>query len=113
MSNANRRQFLKLGLGVAAVPLAAKMASAGGHLTHVVEIKGGQFSPSTLEMKAGDRVQFVNLDRAPHTATADNGAFDTGRLGRGDDATIRITEAGNYSYFCAVHPNMKGRIVAS
>jgi plastocyanin len=113
MTNANRRQFLKLSLGVAAVPLAAKMASAGGHLTHVVEIKGHKFSPATLEMKAGDRVQFVNLDGAPHTATADNGAFDTGRLGKGEEATIRITEAGSYSYFCAVHPAMKGSVIAS
>ena len=113
MTNANRRQFLKLSLGVAAVPLAAKMASAGGHLTHVVEIKGHKFSPSTLEMKAGDRVQFVNLDGAPHTATADKGGFDTGRLRKGADATIRITDAGEYSYFCAVHPSMKGKIIAS
>ena len=113
MKNANRRQFLKLSLGAAAIPLAAKVASAGGHATHVVEIKGHKFSPATLEMKAGDRVQFINLDGAPHTATANNGSFDTGRLGRGNDATIRVTDAGEHSYFCAVHPSMKGKIIAS
>ena len=113
MKNANRRQFLKLGLGAVALAGAAKMASAGGHATHVVEIKGHKFSPATLRMKAGDRVQFINMDRAPHTATAERGGFDTGRLGRGGDATVRITEAGEYSYFCAVHPSMKGKIVAS
>ena len=113
MTNASRRQFLKLTLGVAAVPLAAKMATAGGHAVHLVEIKGGKFSPATLEMKAGDRVQFVNLDGAPHTATADSGAFDTGRLRKDQDATVRIAEKGEHSYFCAVHPRMKGKIIAS
>ena len=112
MKNANRRQFLKFGLGVMAVPLAAKMATAGGHKTHVVEIKGHKFRPATLEMKAGDRVQFVNLDSAPHTATANGGAFDTGRLKKGQDATIQMS-AGEHSYFCAVHPRMKGKIIAS
>lgn len=113
MKNANRRQFLKLSLGVAAVPLAAKMAAAGGHKVHVVEIKGNKFSPRTLEMEAGDRVQFINMDRAPHTATANNGAFDTPRLKRGEDSTVQIKQAGEYSYFCKVHPSMKAKIIAS
>jgi plastocyanin len=110
----NRRQFLKLSLlGVAAATLAAKTADAGGHKTHVVEIKGHKFSPATLEMQSGDSVKFINLDSAPHTATADNGAFDTGMLKKGDEATLKITKAGNHSYFCAVHPSMKGKVVAS
>lgn len=113
MKNANRRQFLKLSLGVAALPLAASMAKAGGHKTHVVEIKGHKFSPATLEMEAGDRVQFINLDGAPHTATANNGAFDTGRLNKGEEATVQITKSGSHSYICAFHPSMKGKVVAS
>lgn len=113
MSDTNRRQFMKLGLGLAALPLAASVADAASHAVHVVEIKGHKFSPATLEMKVGDRVQFVNLDRAPHTATANKGAFDTGRLGKGDDSTIKITKEGEYSYFCAVHPSMKGKIIAT
>ena len=112
MTTANRRHFLKLGLGALTLPLAARIAQAGGHATHVVEIKGHKFSPATLRMKAGDRVQFVNLDGAPHTGTATNGAFDTGRLRKGQDATVQITAKGQHSYFCAVHPRMKGKIIA-
>jgi plastocyanin len=112
MKNADRRQFLKMGLGIIAVPLAAKMASAASHATHVVEIKGHKFNPATLTMQAGDKVQFINMDGAPHTATADNGAFDTGRLKKGQDATVQIKTAGTHSYFCAVHPSMKGKVVA-
>ena len=113
MTYANRRQFLRLGLGVAAVTLAAKTATAGGHKTHVVEIKGHKFSPATLEMEAGDRVQFINLDGAPHTATANNGAFDTGRLNKGEEATVQVAKSGSHGYVCAFHPSMKGQVVAT
>ena len=112
MSNSNRRQFLKLGLGLAAVPLAAQMAGAAGHAVHVVEIQGHKFSPATLKMKAGDRVQFINLDRAPHTATDRGGAFNTGRLNKGEESTLQITKAGEFDYFCEFHPGMKGKIIA-
>lgn len=113
MKNANRRTFLKLGLTALAVPMAAKMAAAGGHKTHVVEIKGHKFSPASLKMEAGDKVQFINMDGAPHTATATNGAFDTGRLNKGDDGVVEIKSGGIYDYFCAFHPGMKGKIAAS
>lgn len=114
MKTANRRQFLKLGLGVAAtLPALASAATAGGHKTHQVEISGHKFSPATLKMEAGDKVVFVNLDGAPHTATAENGAFDTGRLNRGEDATITVEKTGTHSFFCKFHPGMRGQIVAS
>ena len=113
MTNSNRRSFLKLGLTALAVPMAAQMAFAGGHKVHVVEIKGHKFSPASLKMEAGDKVQFINMDGAPHTATATNGAFDTGRLNKGDDNVVEISSAGTYDYFCAFHPGMKGKIAAS
>ncbi len=113
MTKTNRRQFLKIGLGAVAVPLVASAAKAAGHAVHVIEIKGHKFSPSSLEMEAGDSVQFVNLDGAPHTGTDKGGKFNTGRLNRGDDKTIKITAKGTYNYFCEFHPGMTGRIVAS
>ena len=114
MKTANRRQFLKLGLGVAAtVPVLALTAEAGGHKTHQIEISGHAFKPAKLEMQAGDKVTFVNLDGAPHTATAANGAFDTARLNRGDDATITVEKTGTHNFFCKFHPGMRGQIVAS
>lgn len=113
MENQARRNFLKLSLGLAALPVLASAAKAAGHATHTVEIKNGKFSPASLKMEAGDRVNFINLDGAPHTATANDGSFDTGRLTKGQEATIQITSAGTHGYFCAVHPRMKGTIVAS
>ena len=113
MIKTTRRGALKLGLASLAIPFTAGTAKAASHAVHVVQIRNMAFQPSTLQMQAGDRVTFVNMDAAPHTATADNGSFDTGRLGRGDEATLQIVSAGTYSFFCAVHPTMRGQIIAS
>lgn len=111
----SRRTVLSL---AAAAPFAlsgVRSASAASHAgaTHHVEIKGFGFHPASIEVKAGDTIMFTNNDSAPHTATADSGAFDTGRLKRGESAKVVISEAGTHSYFCALHRSMKGAIVAS
>ena len=106
-----RRTALRLGASLAALPLAAKMASADGHAaSHTVEIRDFSFSPENLTIGAGDSVTFVNMDSAPHTATADNGGFDTGTLSKGQKTTLKFPSKGKFSYFCAIHPNMKGSI---
>lgn len=104
-----RRTFLKLaGLGLVTAPVLANAAT-----THTVTITNFSFTPATLTVAAGDTVVFTNEDRAPHTATADNGSFDTGNLRRGDSASITFASAGSLSYACRFHPNMKGTISVS
>jgi plastocyanin len=78
---------------------------------HVVEIKDFAFSPETLEIRAGDAVKFVNRDDVGHTATADDGSFDTGILKRDEEQTVTFAEAGEFPYYCEPHPGMRGTIV--
>jgi plastocyanin len=114
MTNITRRMALRLAVSAAAVPLAAKMAFADGHTTtHTVTIQNFTFEPANLMVKAGDTVMFVNEDSAPHTATADNGAFDTGRLNNGQSAAFQFPAAATLTYSCAFHPNMKGSITVA
>jgi plastocyanin len=70
------------------------------------------FSFSDAVMAApGATVQVANLDSAAHTATADDGAFDTGSIAGGDAGTIVApAEPGTYTYFCAIHPSMQGTL---
>ena len=111
MSMITRRTALRLAIAAAASPLAVKMAQADGHATtHTVTIRNFAFEPANLTINAGDTVRFVNEDGAPHTATADNGGFDTGNLRRGQSAAVQFPAAATFSYFCAVHPRMKGSI---
>lgn len=80
---------------------------------HAVTIKGMKFEPAALTVAAGDTVTFTNEDAAPHTATAGDGTFDTGRLNQGDSATVTIGGAGSFDYICQIHPMMKGNVTAN
>lgn len=80
---------------------------------HAVTIKGMKFDPPALTVAAGDTITFTNEDGAPHTATADDGAFDTGRLSKGQSATVTVSASGEHAYKCLVHPSMKGTVTAN
>ena len=76
-----------------------------------VDMKNFTFDPATLNVKQGGTVTFTNDDQAPHTATADNKAFDTGTLNPGDTKTVTFKAPGTVAYTCAIHPFMHGTIV--
>lgn len=88
-------------------------SSAAFAADHAVKIVGFKFEPASLTIAAGDTITFTNEDNAPHTATADDGAFDTGRLGKGESATVTVTAAGEHPYICQIHPMMKGTVTAN
>ena len=99
---------LKSILVAGALTVCASIAHAADY---EVIIKGFAYEPAVLTIAAGDTVTFVNQDNAPHTATDKAGAFDTGRLTRGGEASLTFNGAGTYDYFCALHPNMTAQIV--
>lgn len=92
---------------IAAMPIASAFAA-----DHAVTISNFKFEPANIEVAAGDTVTFTNKDSAPHTATALDGSFDTGRLNKDQSATITISDAGDINYKCNFHGAMKGVIVA-
>jgi plastocyanin len=81
--------------------------------TSTVEIKDFAFNPGTIEVPAGTTVTWTNQDFAPHTATADDGSFDTGRLDQGQTGSVTFDQPGTYTYTCTFHPNMKGTVVVT
>ena len=110
MTPKNRRQFLRLSAAAVALPVLATRAHAA---EHIVTIKSFAFDPAELTIAVGDTVTFTNEDGAPHTATADDGSFDTGRLNRGQSAALTFGSEGSFSYFCSFHPNMKATITVA
>jgi len=78
-----------------------------------VNIQGFAFAPTPLAIAVGTTVRWTNLDGAPHTATANGGAFNTGTLQNGASAEHTFAAAGSFPYFCAIHPSMTGTITAS
>lgn len=78
-----------------------------------VSIKNFAFDPSTLTVKAGTAVTWVNNDGAPHALVSDNGApvsFSSDTLAPGAAYSFTFTQAGTYPYHCSIHPSMKGTV---
>jgi plastocyanin len=86
---------------------AAAAASSG------VTIKNFLFNPSSVSVHVGDTVKWTNQDTELHSATANDGSFDTGRLKKGRSGSHKFTKAGSIAYICSVHPNMKGTVVVA
>jgi plastocyanin len=99
-----RRRFL---YGLLAVPfgLSARRTYAAGT---TIEMRKLAFVPAEVTVKPGARVTFVNVDLVPHTATAQDGAFDSGTLKAGEHADIVFASAGDVPFFCRFHPHMTG-----
>ncbi|NIK79705.1 plastocyanin [Paenibacillus castaneae] len=78
---------------------------------HTVEITNFAFSPEKLEISQGDIVTFINKDEVKHSATADNGQFDTTLLAQDESKKVTFSDAGEFGYYCIPHPGMRGSIV--
>lgn len=79
--------------------------------TQSVTIRDFAFSPRTVTVQAGDTVTWGNEDSVQHSATAEDGTFDTGLLGEGESGQHSFQEAGTYEYVCTPHPNMHGTVI--
>jgi plastocyanin len=76
---------------------------------HRVIIEGTAYQPAALTIRRGDTVEWVNKDPFPHTVTAAP-AFDSGNIAAGKSWRHTPKSAGEYSYLCSLHPNMKGTL---
>lgn len=98
------RFFVTLLTALAVLPALASTPPA-------VEIKNDAFSPRTLTIASGQTVTFTNDDDDAHTVTAADGSFDSKGLDTNGRWRHTFAKAGTYTYFCELHPFMKGTIV--
>ena len=73
-----------------------------------VEIADFAYDPDPVTVQVGGKVIWLNQDSAPHTATAEDGSFDTGTLEEGKLKSETFKQAGTYEYICQIHPDMHG-----
>jgi plastocyanin len=78
------------------------------------------YDPKELSVKKGNIIKVDNVDLMPHTVT--NGAgpndpnsakiFDTSLIMGGESGILQTEEvdAGDYTYYCTVHPYMTGTL---
>jgi plastocyanin len=78
-----------------------------------VDIKAFMFGPKDLNVAVGTKVTWVNDDEIPHTVAETHKLFRSGALDTGDSYSWVFNTPGEYEYFCALHPQMLGKIVVS
>ena len=74
-----------------------------------VHIDNFTFQPAQLTVKVGTTVTWKNRDDIPHTVVS-AGKFRSKTLDTDDSFTFTFTAAGDYKYFCSLHPHMTGTI---
>lgn len=77
-----------------------------------VAINNFNFTPGDLVVRTGTTVEWQNrAEGTPHTATADDGSWDSGRIAAGGSFSFTFTEPGTFEYICTIHPSMTGTVV--
>ena len=76
-----------------------------------ISIDNFSFSPGVVTVPAGGRVVWVNRDDVPHTVTASGKTFTSNALDTDEQFSRVFPAAGEFDYYCAIHPHMTGRIV--
>jgi plastocyanin len=108
-----RRQVAHGLIGATLAVLAAGSGSVALAAEHTVDISGFAFAPRELTVKIGDTVTWANADAQSHTATADDGAFDSGSIGGNASKSVTLTTAGTFAYHCRIHPQMTATLVVA
>lgn len=75
-----------------------------------VEIVDFSYDPDPVTIEEGGKVTWINRDAEPHTATADDGSFDTGVLDEGKLKSESFKDPGEYPYHCEIHPQIRGTV---
>jgi len=74
-----------------------------------VHIDNFVFEPAQLTVKAGTTVTWMNRDDIPHTVVC-AGKFRSKAMDTDDRFSFTFTAAGEYKYFCSLHPHMTGMV---
>ena len=76
-----------------------------------VRIDNFTFSPATLTVAPGTTVTWVNGDDIPHAVAAKDRSFRSKVLDTDDRYSFTFATAGEYEYFCTLHPHMVGKVI--
>lgn len=87
-----------------------------------VPTNGKFYEPNNVENTVGSMVTWVNDDTVPHTVTSGtvensrpkpDGSFDSGIINPGNSFPFVFDKAGEYPYYCMIHPWMTGKVTSN
>lgn len=112
------RFLTALGLGVGTVVglgaiIISGCGGGGDPAANEVFMQAIAFNPMEITIQVGESVTWTNQDIVPHTATSGNpgdadlgSIFQSALLLQGGTFTHTFNDAGEFIYYCEVHPVM-------
>jgi len=97
--------------GILMMSVVADMAGAATPLAAAVRIDNFTFKDPIVTVKPGTTVTWTNGDDIPHTIVSKDGVFKSKVLDTGDRFSFTFAKAGQFGYFCSLHPHMTGTVV--
>jgi plastocyanin len=79
--------------------------------TPKIVMKDFMFVPTSVTVKAGSTVTWVNTDDEPHSVVSDTGLFRSGAIDTNEHFSFKFASPGTYHFTCSIHPRMVGTIV--
>jgi plastocyanin len=76
-----------------------------------VSIGNFTFKAPVVTVRPGTTVTWTNGDDIPHTVVSKDGVFKSKVLDTGDKFSFTFAKAGQFGYFCSLHPHMTGTVV--
>ncbi len=78
-----------------------------------VKMKSLSYDPEVVTVQVGDSVQWTNNSLTKHTATSDEGIFDTGEINPNESSKpVKFEKDGEFKYHCKIHgKTMSGTVV--
>jgi 3',5'-cyclic-AMP phosphodiesterase len=98
-------------LGSGAVAAGGADSQTGAAPSATVRIDNFTFGPALLTVAPGSTVTWVNEDDIPHSVVAEDGAFKSKVLDSQERFSFTFTAAGEFRYFCSLHPHMTGKVI--
>jgi plastocyanin len=91
-------------------PAATASASSSGS-TVTIKAAGFAFNPTSVTVKKGQKVKWVNSDPASHNITSSDGTIKSADFAQGASFTYTATKAGTFHYMCTIHPQMQATLI--
>ena len=85
-------------------------ATAAGQADVTVDMRGIQFVPATVRVRAGSAVLWKNSDQFAHTVTAQDGSWTSPLIEPGQTYHRVFEKPGTYAITCTPHPFMKSTV---
>jgi plastocyanin len=83
------------------------------YTANTITIQNTTFSPTTLNIKTGTTVTWINKDNETQNIVSNSGIFDSGNLTTNQSYNYTFNQSGSYPFHSTINTNLTGTIVVS